>query len=61
MEGTKCWTMLDAASAYWSVELEEKDQEKTAFSIPHVEFELQAIGRGVPPQSSDFSRYGHAM
>jgi len=24
MEGAKLWTTLDATSAYWSVELEEK-------------------------------------
>ena len=31
----------DAASTYWSVELEEKDREKTAFSIPHGKFEFK--------------------
>ena len=34
MEGSKYWTTLDAASAYWSMLLAESDKEKTAFSVP---------------------------
>ena len=34
MEGSKYWTTLDAASAYWSMPLAESDKEKTAFSVP---------------------------
>ena len=33
MSGSKYWTTLDAAAAYWSIPLAEYDQEKTAFSV----------------------------
>ena len=32
--GSMYWTILDAASAYWSVPLSEEDKEKTAFTTP---------------------------
>ena len=32
-EGSKYWTMLDAASAYWSMPFADSDKEKTAFSV----------------------------
>ena len=47
MEGTKFWSTLDAASAYWSVELNEEDREKTAFSIPHGKFEFNVMTFGL--------------
>ena len=34
MEGAKFWSTLDAASAYWSMPLAERDKEKTTFSVP---------------------------
>ena len=34
MEGSKYWTTLDAASAFWSMPLTESDKEKLAFSVP---------------------------
>ena len=56
MEGAKFWTTLDAASAYWSVELEEKDREKTAFSIPHGKFEFNVMTFGLKNAGATYQR-----
>ena len=56
MEGAKYWTTLDAASAYWSVELEEKDREKTAFSIPHGKFEFNVMTFGLRNAGATYQR-----
>ena len=40
MSGTSYWTTLDAASAYWSMPLDEKDREKTAFSVPRGKYQF---------------------
>ena len=37
MAGSRYWTTLDAASAYWSMPLREEDKEKTAFAAPRGE------------------------
>ena len=42
MEGTKYWSTMDAASAYWSVIIKEGHREKTAFSIPNGKYEFNA-------------------
>ena len=34
MEDIVFWSTLDAASAYWSIPLNEADKEKTTFSVP---------------------------
>ena len=56
MEGAKFWTTLDAASACWSVELEEKDREKTAFSIPHGKFEFKVMTFGLKNAGATYQR-----
>ena len=56
MEGATFWTTLDAASAYWSVELEEKDREKTAFSIPHGKFEFNVMTFGLKNAGATYQR-----
>ena len=56
MEGAKYWSTLDAASAYWSVELEEKDREKTAFSIPHGKFEFNVMTFGLKNAGATYQR-----
>ena len=47
MEGSTYWTTLDAASAYWSMPLEEEDKEKTAFSVPRGKFEFNVTPYGL--------------
>ncbi len=56
MEDAKFWTALDAASAYWSVELEEKDRKKTAFSIPHGKFEFNVMTFGLRNAGATYQR-----
>ena len=56
MEGTKFWTTLDAAAAYWSVELEERDREKTAFSVPHGKFEFNVMTFGLKNAGATYQR-----
>ena len=56
MEGAKFWTTLDAASAYWSVELDESDREKTAFSIPHGKFEFNVMTFGLKNAGATYQR-----
>ena len=56
MEGARFWTTLDAASAYWSVELDEKDREKTAFSIPHGKFEFNVMTFGLKNAGATYQR-----
>ena len=56
MQGAKFWTKVDAASAYWSVELEEKDREKTAFSIPHGKFEFNVMTFGLRNAGATYQR-----
>ena len=47
MHGARFWSTLDAASAYWSMPLAEKDKEKMAFSLPRgkYEFNVTPFGR----------------
>jgi len=40
MNGAKFWTTLDAASAYWSMPLSEKDKEKPHFPFHGVSLNL---------------------
>ena len=47
MDGTKLWTTLDAASAYWSVPLAETDKEKTSFSLPRGKYEFNVTPYGL--------------
>ena len=47
MGGSIFWTKLDAASAYWSMPLEERDKEKTAFSVPRGKFEFNVTPYGL--------------
>ena len=47
MGGSIFWTKLDAASACWSMPLEERDKEKTAFSVPRGKFEFNVTPYGL--------------
>ena len=47
MEGSVFWTTLDAASAYWSMPLDEQDQEKTAFQVPRGKYEFNVTPYGL--------------
>ena len=47
MAGSKFWSTLDAASAYWSIPLSESDKEKTAFAVLRGKFEFNVIPFGL--------------
>ena len=56
MEGTKFWTTLDAASAYWAVKLKEEEREKTAFSVPNGKFEFNVMTFGLRNAGPTYQR-----
>ena len=56
MHGTKYWSTLDAASAYWSMPLHETDKEKTAFSMPHGKFEFNVTPFGLCNAGASYQR-----
>jgi hypothetical protein len=46
LSGSTIFTMLDLASGYWQIELEEASKEKTAFSTAggHYKFNIMPFG-----------------
>ena len=43
MHGCNYFSIMDGASAYWCVELDEESKDKTAFSIPRGQYELNVM------------------
>eukprot|EP00794_Sanderia_malayensis_P020856 gene20856-22901_t len=56
MSGSRYWSTLDAASAYWSMPLHEEDREKTAFSVPHGKFEFNVTPYGLCNAGASYQR-----
>ena len=56
MEGSKYWTTLDAASAYWSMPLVKEDKEKTAFSVSGGKFEFNVTLDGLCNAGASYQR-----
>ena len=56
MHGSKYWTTLDAASAYWSMPLREEDKEKTAFSAPRGKYEFNVTCYGLTNAGASYQR-----
>ena len=56
MQGTNYWTTLDAAGAYWSMPLMEKDKEKTSFTVPQGKFEFNATPYGLTNAGASYQR-----
>ena len=56
MQGSQYWTTLDAASAYWSMPLEEADKEKTAFAVPRGKFEFNVTPYGLCNAGASYQR-----
>ena len=50
------WTTLDAASAYWSIPLEETDRGKTSFSTPRGKFEFNVTMYGLCNAGATYQR-----
>lgn len=56
MEGSRYWTTLDAASAYWSMPLSEGDKEKTSFSVPRGKYEFNVTPYGLTNAGASYQR-----
>ena len=56
MAGSKYWSTLDAASAYWSIPLSEADKEKTAFAVPRGKFEFNVMPFGLSNSGASYQR-----
>ena len=56
MNGAKCWSTLDAASAYWPMPLEEVDTEKTAFAVARGKFEYNVTPHGLCNAGASYQR-----
>ena len=56
MGGSVFWTKLDAASAYWSMPLEENSKEKTAFLVPRGKFEFNVTPYGLCNAGPSYQR-----
>ena len=56
MEGSVFWTTLDAASAYWSMPLDEQAKEKTAFAVPRGKYEFNVTPYGLCNAGSSYQR-----
>lgn len=56
MSGTLYWTTLDAASAYWSIPLNEIDRENTAFNIPGGKYQFTVTPYGLCNAGASYQR-----
>ena len=56
MDGVKFWSTMDAASAYWAVQLEEADEEKTALSVPRGKYEFNVMPFGLSNAGATYQR-----
>ena len=56
MDGVKFWSTMDAASAYWAVQLKEADKEKTAFSVPRGKYEFNVMLFGLSNAGATYQR-----
>ena len=56
MDDSIIWTTLDAASAYWSIPIEEEDKEKTAFSSPRGKWEFNVTPYGLCNAGATYQR-----
>ena len=56
MEGAQFWSTLDAASAYWSMPMNEEDKEKTAFSVPRGKWEFNVTPYGLCNAGASYQR-----
>ena len=56
MNGTRYWTTLDAAAAYWSMPMSEQDKEKTAFSVPRGKYEFNVTPYGLTNAGASYQR-----
>ena len=56
MEGTNYWSTMDAASAYWAVNVKESNREKTEISIPNGKHEFKVMPFGFCNAGAPYQR-----
>ena len=56
LEGSRYFSTLDGASAYWSIPIAEIDREKTAFLTPRGQFEFCVMAFGLCNAPSSYQR-----
>ena len=56
LQGSRVFSFMDAASAYWCVRVKKEDIEKTAFSIPRGHYEMNVMPFGLCNSQSTFQR-----
>lgn len=56
MHGSKVFSFLDGASAYWSIPLKEEHKEKTAFSVPKGQYEMNVMAFGLCNSQATYQR-----
>ena len=52
----KFFSIMDCASAYWGIEMDEKDRHKTAFSILRGQYEMNVMAFGLCNSQSTYQR-----
>ena len=59
--GSRYFSKLDLASAYWQFRIREKDQFKTSFRVPGGQYEFRVGAFGLHGMSSLLMRYMHSI
>ena len=54
--GSRYFSKLDIASAYWTIPIEQEDIEKTAFHTPRGQYEMLVMPFGLCNASATFQR-----
>ncbi len=56
INGSCYFSKMDMASAYWAVPIREQDKEKTAFSVPRGQYEMNVMAFGLCNSQATYQR-----